>query len=125
MFGYVASKYINSAIDISDGFFGDLNKILNRKYGAKINIKTIPVSNNLKKILSDKLSKIFFKDILSWGDDYELIFTSKKKYNDKLLTLAKKNNIKLSKIGSIIKERGIFDDSSILIKNISSFDHFC
>ena len=28
MFGYIAAKYINAAIDISDGFFGDLNKIL-------------------------------------------------------------------------------------------------
>lgn len=124
MFGYLAAKYINSAVDISDGFFGDLNKILNDKFGAKIKIKAIPIHHNLKKILLNPKSKINLKDILSWGDDYELIFTSKKKYSEKLLILAKKNNIKLSNIGSIIMNKGVFDDSSLLIKNISSYDHF-
>ena len=79
MFGFVAAKYINSAIDISDGFLGDLNKILDKKYGAKINTNSIPISNNLKKILINRQSNIYLKDILCWGDDYELIFTSKKK----------------------------------------------
>jgi thiamine-monophosphate kinase len=124
MFGYVAAKYINSAIDISDGFFGDLNKILNKKYGAKINIKSIPVSANLKKFFLNNNFKINLKNILSWGDDYELIFTAKKKNKNKLLILSKKNNVKLSKVGYVIKKKGIFDDSFKIIKNISSFDHF-
>ena len=124
MFGYVAAKYINSAIDISDGLLGDLNKILNKKYGAKINLKNIPISNNIKKILLNSQSKINLIDILSWGDDYELIFTSNKKNKDKLLVLAKRNKIKLSNIGSIVMKRGVFDDSFSLIKNISNFDHF-
>ena len=125
MFGYVASKFINSAIDVSDGLFGDLNKILNKKYGAKIIKKSIPISSKLKKILMNNKSLINFEEILGWGDDYELLFTSKKKYRYKLISLSKKNNIKLSKIGSIINKKGIFDDSLKLIKNINSFDHFC
>ena len=36
MFGSKASKYINAAVDISDGFYGDLQKILHGKFGAKI-----------------------------------------------------------------------------------------
>ena len=36
MFGSKISKYINSAIDISDGFYGDLQKMLNGKLGAMI-----------------------------------------------------------------------------------------
>jgi len=125
MFGYVASKFINSAIDLSDGLYGDLNKILNEKYGAKIIIKSIPISNKLKKILLSNKSLINLDNILTWGDDYELLFTSKNKYRSKLMNLSKKNNIKLSKIGSIINKNGIFDDSFKLIKNINSFDHFC
>ena len=124
MFGYLAAKYINSSIDISDGFFGDLNKILNKKYGAKINIKSIPISSNIKKFFFTKYSKINLNDILNWGDDYELIFTSKKKNRNKLLSLSKRNNVKLSIVGSIIKQKGIFDDSFKSIRNISSFDHF-
>jgi len=41
-----------------------------------------------------------------------------------LINLSKKHNVKLSIVGSIIKKRGIFDNSFNLIKNISSFDHF-
>ena len=125
MFGYLASKYINSAIDISDGFYGDLNKVLNGKYGAKIIKKNIPISNSLHKLFINNRLLVSFDDILNWGDDYELIFTSKKKNREKLKNLAKKNNIKLANIGSVIEKKGIFDDSNQLIKNISSFDHFC
>ena len=124
MFGFPASKYINAAIDISDGFYGDISKILNYKYGAKINKKLIPMSNNLKKILINNKSLINLNDILNWGDDYELIFTSHKINRNKLIKLSKKHNIKLSKIGTIIKQVGIFDDSLNPIKNINSFDHF-
>ena len=79
----------------------------------------------LKKILKDNYKAIKFSDILSWGDDYELIFTSFKKNRKKLLSLARKNKVKISLVGTIIKKNGIFDDSLKLIKNISSFDHFC
>ena len=98
--------------------------MLNGKYGAKINIKSIPINNNLKKIILTNNSKIKLNDIFNWGDDYELIFTSDKKYRNKLFNLANKNKIKLSNIGSIIKKRGVFDDSFLLIKNISGYDHF-
>ena len=124
MFGSIASKYMSAAIDISDGFYGNLNKILNNKIGANINLKKIPISKNLKRVINENSSKIKMNDIINGGDDYQLIFTSDKKFKNKLINLAKKNNIKLSKIGSIIKEKGVFDDSINLIKNVSSFDHF-
>ena len=125
MFGSKVSKYINSAIDVSDGFYGDLQKMLNNKLGAIILKDSIPISSILKKILKDNYKSIKFSDILSWGDDYELIFTSFKKNRKKLLSLARKNKVKISLVGTIIKKNGIFDDSLKQIKNISSFDHFC
>jgi thiamine monophosphate kinase len=69
-------------------------------------------------------SIIKLEDILNWGDDYELIFTSFKKNREKLLNLSKKNRVKLSLVGSIIKKPGLYDDSQKSIKNIHSFDHF-
>ena len=124
MFGVLASKYISSAIDISDGFYGDLSKILNNKYGVKLIKKNIPLSSNLKKIMIDNKFQINLDKILNWGDDYQLIFTSNKKFSNRIINLAKKNNVKLSKVGSVIRSKGIFDDSMNLIKNVSSFDHF-
>ena len=125
MFGSKASNYINSAVDISDGLYGDLQKILHGKFGAKIFLESIPISDISKKILKDNFKKIKFSDILSWGDDYELLFTSFKKNRKKLLTLAKKNKVKISLVGSIINKTGIYDDSLRPIVNTNSFDHFC
>jgi len=124
MFGCISSKYISSAIDISDGFYGDLYKILKNKFGAIINKNKIPISKNLKKIILDNKSKVYKDQILTWGDDYQLILTANKKYKQKINNLAKKNNIKLTNVGTIIKTKGIFDDSMSLIKNPGSFDHF-
>ncbi|MBS56888.1 MAG: thiamine-phosphate kinase [Rickettsiales bacterium] len=125
MFGSIAFKYINSAIDISDGFYGDLKKMLNNRFGAIINKKNIPISNNLKRIIIENNFKINIDQVLSWGDDYQLIFIANKKFRNKIQNLGKKNNIKLSNVGSVTKTKGIFDDSMKLIKKLSSFDHFC
>jgi len=124
MFGSKAYKYINSAKDISDGFLGDLSKILSGRFGARINTKLIPFSGILNKNLIKNNSLIKLEDILNWGDDYELVFTSYKKNRQKLLNLSKKNRVKISLVGSVIKKPGIFDDSLKIIKNINSFDHF-
>ena len=124
MFGFIASKYINAATDISDGFYGDLNKILNNRVGAKIFNKDFLISNNLRKVILTNKSKISFEDILSWGDDYQLLFTANTKFKNQINYLGKKNNIQLTNIGKIIKNKGMFDDSMNAIKNRGSFDHF-
>jgi len=124
MFGSIASKFINAATDISDGFYGDLNKILNNKVGASLIKKDFLISNNLKNIISKNNSQISIEDILSWGDDYQLLFTANKNFKSKINNLGKKNNIKLTNIGTIIKPKGIYDDSMNVIKKPSSYDHF-
>jgi thiamine-monophosphate kinase len=124
MFGSVASKFISAATDISDGFYGDLNKILNNNAGACLISKDFLISKNLRNIISTNKSKISIEDILYWGDDYQLVFTANIKFKNKINNLGKKNNIKLTNIGTIIKAKGIYDDSMNIIKNLSSYDHF-
>ena len=124
MIGSIASKYISAATDISDGFYGDLNKILNNKVGASLIKKDFFISSNLRNIIATNKSKISIEDILSWGDDYQLVFTANKKFKNKINNLGKKNNIKLTNIGTIIQAKGIYDDSMNVIKNPSSYDHF-
>ena len=94
MFGSIASKFINSATDISDGFYGDLNKILNNKVGCILIKKDFLISKNLRKIILTNKSKISVEDVLSWGDDYQLVFTANKKFRNQINNLGKKNNIK-------------------------------
>ena len=124
MFGSIASKFINSETDISDGFYGDLNKILNNKVGSILIKKDFLISKNLRKIILTNKSKISVDDVLSWGDDYQLVFTANKKFRNQIYNLGKINNIRLINIGRIIKDKGIYDDSMKIIKNPSSYDHF-
>ena len=67
------SRYISglasSCIDISDGLMKDLGSICKlSKVGAKIFYEDIPITNDI--------------DDLSYGDDYELCFTSPKIYKE-------------------------------------------
>ena len=70
-------NFANSSIDISDGLFGDLNKLINKsKLFYKVELNKIPISINLRKYLSkSKKKKINF---ISKGDDYQILFTSPK-----------------------------------------------
>ena len=93
-------KFVSSSIDISDGLAKDLSHILKAsKVGASININSIPISTNLMKIYKKKRVRIH-KFIFD-GDDYQIIFTSHKKYRNLLKKLSAKNKIKITRIGYI------------------------
>jgi len=121
--GPLIAKHINSMKDISDGLIGDLTDMLNNKYGALINVNKIPFSTNTKKIL-DMNYNFKLENLLNAGDDYCLIIISNQKNRNKILSIAKNNNVKISLIGKIIREKGIHFDSHLDIKNIKKFDHF-
>ena len=121
--GPLITSYINSMKDISDGLIGDLTDMLNHKYGALINVNRIPLSLKTKKILNFK-NNFGIENLLNAGDDYGLIIISSQKNRNKILSIANKNNIKISCIGKIIGKKGIHFDSHLDMKNIKKFDHF-
>ena len=90
----------NTSIDISDGLIADLEKLINRqKLSYKINLKTVPISKNLKELLIKKrLNKISF---ISQGDDYQILFTANSSKSRIINKTAKSLGIKISKIGKI------------------------
>ena len=48
----ILKKFANTSIDISDGLLADLDKMINnQKLSYKLDLKQIPISNNLKKVL--------------------------------------------------------------------------
>ena len=93
-------KFANTSIDISDGLLADLSKMINtQKLSYKIYLKDIPISSNLKKILTlKKLSKIKY---ISNGDDYQVLFTACKSKRGIIKKISTFCRIKLTKIGSI------------------------
>ena len=120
--GSKVAKLSSSIKDISDGLIGDLNKMLNNKLGAKINLNKIPISLKTKNIINN--TNIHLENLLNAGDDYCLIIIFNKKNRSKIEKIAKKNRIKISCIGKIINKRGIYFDSLININNIKEYDHF-
>ena len=111
-----------SSIDISDGFFGDLDKLLYPKnLGANINIKSIPILPKLKNLI--RLHRIKINRLLSAGDDYEILFTSNAKRRNYINSLSKKIKIKITKVGTIINKKGIYADGKILDLNKRSFQY--
>ena len=111
-----------SAIDISDGFYGDLNKlILQQNLGANICLESIPILPKLKNLIL--LNKIKINKLLSAGDDYEILFTSNPKKRNFINALSKKNKINITKVGTIINKKGIYTDGKILNLKKKSFQY--
>ena len=95
-------KFANSSIDISDGLFADMKKLINnQKLGFIIYLKKIPISKNLSIYLNDngKTSLNF----VSKGDDYQILFTSSKKNRSYIKKISKRINQKITLIGTITK----------------------
>ena len=111
-----------SAIDISDGFYGDLDKLLlHNNLGANIDIESIPILPKLKSLT--RLHGIKINKLLSAGDDYEILFTSNSKKRNFINALSKKIKIKITKVGTIINKKGIYIDGKILNLNKRSFQY--
>ena len=93
-------KFANSSIDISDGLLTDLEKLINnQKLSYKLSLKNIPISKNLNKILKlKKLSKI---NVISRGDDYQILFTAPKSKRGIIKKISGRIGVKITKIGSI------------------------
>ena len=93
-------NFANTSIDISDGLISDLEKLINnQKLYFNINLKDIPISNELKNYLIKTKKKK--KDFVFNGDDYQILFTSSAKNRSLIRAFAKKMNQKISIIGKI------------------------
>ena len=96
-------KFANSSIDISDGLFSDLKKLINKqKFGYDLFINQIPISKNLKFYIKKNNKNI--ANYVSKGDDYQIIFTSSKKNRSLIKNLSKRINQKISIIGTITNQ---------------------
>lgn len=91
------------AIDVSDGLLADLTHICQAsKLGAKIHLEKIPFSQQAQKFLQ-KNSQIKKLELISAGDDYELIFAVNPKNQKKILEISKLLKLDLSCIGEFKK----------------------
>ena len=126
----ILSKYLikiaNSSIDISDGLFADLNKLINnQKIGYIVYLDKIPISKNLNNYLKNINKKSL--NFVSKGDDYQILFTSSKKNRTYIKKLAKRINLRITQIGNftnIYKQRKIISNKKHLKSlNYQGYSH--
>ena len=111
-------KFANSSIDVSDGLIDDLAKMINRQsLSFHLFENKIPVSNKLSNLIKKKrLNKI---NLISNGDDYQVLFTADIKKARIIKKASKTTGIKITKIGKIVsgKDRSlIFDEKGKQIR---------
>ena len=111
-------KFANTSIDISDGLFADMDKMINtQNLSYKIKIDNIPISNNFKRLINvKKLSKINY---ITKGDDYQVLFTASKNKKGIIHKFSKKTGVRITKIGTIqkyVQNSLILDHNNVEIK---------
>ena len=111
-------KFANSSIDVSDGLIEDLSKMINRQnLSFHLFENKIPVSNKLSILIKkQRLNKI---NLISNGDDYQVLFTADIKKARMIQKASKATGIKITKIGKIVpgKNRSlIFDEKGKQIR---------
>lgn len=112
-----------SAIDVSDGFLGDLGHVLRRsRVGACIALDALPVSPHLQGRRRD----LQLDCILAGGDDYELIFTVPPAQGDAVRQLEQQVGLMLTRVGRIEAEPGLrlWQGEQAVSNRWVSFDHF-
>jgi len=98
--GCLIAKYASSMIDISDGFFIDLQKISSHiGLGFTVDVSKLPIDANLINELT--INKAIEYALLG-GDDYELCFTIPNQLEQKFCDeISSESNIMFSCVGEI------------------------
>jgi len=97
-----AKKLANSLTDISDGLYKDISNILRFSQGALIWINELPVNENLKHIAGLLNIRKYEDKIISFGEDYELLWTTDDKNEKEILNLSSRLGVKIKKIGRVV-----------------------
>ena len=119
-------NFAKSSIDISDGLFDDLDKLINnQKIGYIINANKIPISKNLRKYL--KVNNKNILKFISKGDDYQILFTSPKNRRNYIKKLSKRINVKITQIGCATNTKNqrtiIKDKKQLKSRNYLGYSH--
>jgi thiamine-monophosphate kinase len=119
------NKLVSSMIDLSDGLYCDLRKILSSSAkGAWIDVSKLPISETLNDSLGREKS---IEKALIGGDDYELCFTVPKIRQNEFNSLTRSiKEIEYTYIGEITGENGLklLDQEKEYSLTGNPFSHF-
>jgi thiamine-monophosphate kinase len=93
-------NFANSSIDVSDGIITDLEKMINKQnLSYTLSENNIPISDNLIELIKSKRLKKL--NIISNGDDYQVLFTATPSKRRIIKNSSKNLGIKITMIGKI------------------------
>ncbi|QTH70913.1 thiamine-phosphate kinase [Pseudoalteromonas xiamenensis] len=102
--GQVLRGLATSAIDVSDGLVADLGHILRKSnVNATVQVEKVPVSEAMKATLSEQERWPY---VLSYGDDYELLFTVSDTNKSTLANKLKQYGVEAKCVGQILAGNG-------------------
>ena len=123
--GLLLAHYATAAIDISDGIFKDLSRILSASdVGARVNINDIPMIPEIAQCCSTL--ELLLK-VLSYGEDYELLFTLNDAHFDKLKLALGELKTPITRVGTIESEQGLRcyrQSKPVELPEQLGYDHF-
>lgn len=103
--GQALAGVASAAIDISDGLYSDVLKLLDKSdVGGMIETDSIPMSPALRNAFDDEKLLQF---ALAGGDDYELCFTVLPGKEQTLLMLAEQCGVSITRIGEVQAHNGL------------------
>ena len=116
VFASSIAAFASAAIDLSDGLYADLTKLLlASKKGARLDLSRLPLSAEI-------LAKFDYDTALNFalggGDDYELCFTASRSHDEELYALAKQNQVQARRIGDVSSGSGI-----VCMKDNATFEY--
>ncbi|MGI9425998.1 MAG: thiamine-phosphate kinase [Hyphomicrobiaceae bacterium] len=92
--------YATAAMDLSDGLAKDLGRMCRAaQFGARIELASIPLSDAVRTACDAKVDSL--KEMISSGDDYEILATVDPGSSDQFATLARAGGISVARIGNI------------------------
>ncbi len=122
-----ASGKVKAMLDISDGVVADLGHLLTASggLGAEIDCAAIPLSPPAIKLVTAGLTD--FRELLTGGEDYELLFTANPAARAEIAAIAVSTGIALTRIGRITDAESILMLVNGVTEALSGrrgYDHF-
>lgn len=98
------AKLASAGIDLSDGLYADLQKLLKAsKAGAELNLSLLPLSAEILANFDYDEAVTF---ALGGGDDYELCFTASPSTEAEIQAHATQNRVRVTRIGKVVSGDG-------------------
>ncbi len=123
--GLLLARYATAAIDISDGIFQDLSRILSAsEVGARVDINDIPMIPETAQCCS---TLELLLNVLTYGEDYELLFTLNDTRFDALKPAFGELGTPVTRIGTIEEEQGLrcyWHSKPVKLPQRLGYDHF-